>query len=351
MARRRASRAAVRGREPEGKGPEAAKTAARAPRREPSTGPGADRALARKVGEEKAQRMGAEPEGGPPGVHRVPQERGAGSHAVQRQHLPGNGKTQGLDPTSNPALGAAERAKLLIKQGLSGGKQSPPSGENQVFASFVALLKKLDKFEASLRGGAPGKLALNMYGTSGKGSKQSTAARPAKDVVWGSDRSLDLEEIFALMNGVILSVSKPGEIFSTPGDLKEQPAEFVLDWQQKIVELKEALEKIEKEKKGKEQARRDDSTRVSELLHKVQELTKRVSFDFQKLKDDQPKSAAKDKTTPEAKLQKPTTVGATVTGTPPRSFVTSTFQVPKSPLDSEPEALPFFQFYIKAGGG
>ncbi|HEV7589166.1 MAG TPA: DUF4157 domain-containing protein [Longimicrobium sp.] len=74
-------------------------------------------------------------------IHTLQQGADPVNHRVQRQHLVPGREFHGLDPTSNPAQGATERMKLLVKQG-PGQKKLGASDYEAIKKTYFELVDK-----------------------------------------------------------------------------------------------------------------------------------------------------------------------------------------------------------------
>lgn len=180
----------------------------------------------------------------------------------------------------NPARGVMQRAQMLA-QGHTVGRK-PHSADEGWAALFGALLDALERADKSVTSDAAQSWGLHLWGEA-TSSTGSTAARPTKDVVYFSSTSVDLAEVFDIMDVLVLSVSTKKEMFTTLEDFKEQPLEVIFDLEQKVDEIKESGAEEEKRKKPVEEDRKR-SAQAPRLLQLIWELKKLVKVELDELK-------------------------------------------------------------------
>jgi uncharacterized protein DUF4157 len=241
--------------------------------------------------------------------------------ALQKQEDPGKGKPPttysglGLLPVTfkeldaNPARGAMQRAQMLAQRHAVGKK--PHSADEGWPALFKALLDALERVDKNLTSDAPQSWGLHLWGE-GTSSAGSTAAKPAKDVVYLSSTGIDLTEVFEIMDVLVLSVSTKKEMFTTPEDFKENPVEYIFDLKQKVDAIEKARDEEEKGRRAEES--RERSAQESQLLQKSQELKKLVKVALDEIK------AAEGKV---PSIEKKTTTAGKPAGQAPREAKTT----------------------------
>jgi hypothetical protein len=165
-----------------------------------------------------------------------------------------------LSLDDNPARGATERARRDAESVLT-GKASPSDVIGSVLDRIFAVLDRWDK---SLMGDAKQSWGMSFWGE-GSNSKESTAAKPTKDVTYLNSSSFNVMELLSMFDLVLLALSKPHEIFKTPAELKEKPIDAIYDLKQKIEDIKKEMEREKRE-------RERDAKKAGALLYRPSDL-------------------------------------------------------------------------------
>jgi hypothetical protein len=228
----------------------------------------ADRA-ADRVGEGKLAALRVESRGGSPV-----------RNALQKQEDPNKRGRVGFEirPLTldvNPAWGAKQRATMHAENVFGTRRYSPNDDPDELFAALLDALERLDK---SLVGDAEQSVGLFMTG-SGTSTKGSTAAKPSKDVRYLNSSAIDLVELFEIMNVLVLSVSKPKDIFMTPEKFRKDPIKSIFTIKKKFDALMVAIDDL----RGKEASGSDEekSAMLSDVLDHVREVKKNVQVELQ----------------------------------------------------------------------